>query len=351
MPDAAADAKSETARSRVSDLNVSGHLMTLEPGLFCIVQLPSKRADIRTGLPGVRVSLPPGTASRPEAVTIGGFGNDGWLNAFGDAALVRVRDQPAQVLVTIYQSSTGDDTAPSLQVMRLLDPDAPAGQPAIASPATTPLVVPVAKRAPAATPETPKLQDMVAHIQTRGDVGAMIGDWLGERGSKRWIEGFAVAPTAGVAPSDLEYQAVLGRGWLSPWAEGGQYCGSRGMALPVLGLRVRLRGDADRDYECLCAASFVDGTQIGPVPAGHACESESLAPLEAFQIILRRRGTATPPEPAAPVLAVAPVAKVPVTKPAGANAAKVVAAAPESPKPAPNIVAPAKAAKPAPRKR
>jgi len=221
-----------------------------------------------------------------------------------------VRGTAAQILVTIYQSSIGDDAAPSVQVMRLLDtlPDG------VATPATLQPAPKSKRNAPAAAPmtvqATPRPQDMVAHIQTRGDVGAMIGEWLGERGSKRWIEGFAVAPTAGVAPSDLEYQAVLGRGWLSPWAEGGQFCGSRGMALPVLGLRVRLRGEAEQGHECVCSATFIDGSAVGPVAAGQACEAESLAPLEAFQISLRPRGEAAAPQPDPALAAAAPAAKV-----------------------------------------
>jgi hypothetical protein len=143
--------------------------------------------------------------------------------------------------------------------------------------------------------------DMVAHIQERGDVGALIGEWLGERGSKKWIEGFGISPTKEVLAKDIEYQAVLGRGWLSPWVEGGQFCGSRGMALPILGIRLRLRGEAAETHEAFYSASFVDGTVVGPVAAGEACEAESLAPLEAFQIELRRRDAATghPPAPEA----------------------------------------------------
>ena len=46
---------------RVAELKVSGHLMTLETGLFCVFQVPgSPSANDRSGLPGVRVSLPPG---------------------------------------------------------------------------------------------------------------------------------------------------------------------------------------------------------------------------------------------------------------------------------------------------
>jgi len=133
--------------------------------------------------------------------------------------------------------------------------------------------------------------EMVAHIQERADVGAMLGDWLGDRGSKRWIEGFGVMPH-GLSPTDVEYQAVLGRGWLSPWVEGGQFCGSRGMALPVLGFRIRLRNGLAETHEVTYSASFIDGSLVGPVADGEPCESDALAAMEAFLISVRPRGQA-----------------------------------------------------------
>ena len=96
----------------------------------------------------------------------------------------------------------------------------------------------------------------------------MLGEWLGEKGSQRWIEGFAVAPTQDILPTDIEYQAVLGRGWLSPWVEGGQFCGSRGMALPVLGLKLRLRGAAADAFDCSYSATFIDGSRGRPGEGG-----------------------------------------------------------------------------------
>ena len=130
---------------------------------------------------------------------------------------------------------------------------------------------------------------MSAHVQLQGDVRRSLGAWIGEPGSQRWIEGFAVTPQGGeIQPDEIEYQAVLGRGWLSPWAEGGQFCGSRGMALPILGLRVRLRGAALATHSIELSATFTDGTAIGPVGAGDPCEATSLAPLEAFQIVIRK---------------------------------------------------------------
>ena len=303
----------------VTELKVSGNLMTLESGLFCIFNAPgSAPPDAGTGLPGVRVSLPTGPAFRPDAVTITGFRDDGWLGGWDGAALVRVTRGPAQILVTIYQAPNSQAEAPRLQILRLAEAgglpalNAPvgnvpaAGQKPIAAPAAipAPAVPPSRAAGPSAVPQnTPASAantdpaatsgaEIVAHIQVSGDVMSRLGEWMGEPGSKRWIEGFAIAPKGQIGPNDVEYQAVLGRGWLSPWAEGGQFCGSRGMSLPILGVRMRLRGEAAERFDCIVSASFVDGTKVGPLDNGEPCQAESMAPLEAFQIKVVPRGTA-----------------------------------------------------------
>lgn len=277
-----------------TELKVTGHLMTLDAGLFCIVQTPATRkAEDSSGLPGVRLSLPPGPAGRPQSVTISSFRPDGYLHGQTDAALVRVTEGPAQVLVTVYQSPAGTDTAPRLQVLRLADDAQP--RPVPVQQTQLPTGGPVGGVVPQGQVggQPRQLPDVIAHVQIRGDIGSALGDWIGDRGSKRWIEGFAIAPQKGpIAPKDIEYQAVLGRGWLSPWVEGGQLCGSRGMALPILGIRLRLRGEAAEKFHCEYSATFTDGTTIGPVAAGEACEAESLAPIEAFQVVLRPRAEA-----------------------------------------------------------
>lgn len=276
------------AQKLIQELKVSAHLMTLDNGLFSIVQTPSRAADAATGFPGVRVSLPPGSASRPDAVSIATFRPDGWLAGAGDAALVRVTGGPAHLLVTIYQNPAIKDGAPNIQVTRLLDPNAPAAAQGAAQAAPRQVAAPAVK-------------EMVAHIQQRGDVGAMFGEWLGEKGSKQWVEGFGLAPTSGLAAKDIEYQAVLGRGWLSPWVEGGQFCGSRGMALPILGMRVRLKGEAAEAFDLTYAATFIDGAECGPVGPGEPCEAESLAAVESFVVTVTPKGApAAAPKPAKP---------------------------------------------------
>ncbi|OZB41366.1 MAG: hypothetical protein B7X48_01730 [Acidiphilium sp. 34-60-192] len=236
----------------VQELKVSAHLMTLDAGLFCIVNEANPAAGMSGGLPGVRITPAPMAGDALEVIS---FRADGWLAGSGDAALVRVHRAPAQVLVTVYQRPNAPEAAPRLQVMRL------AGSP--------------------------------APVQTRGDVGAKFGTWLGEPGSGHWIEGIAVAAPEGIAAEDIAYQGVLGRGWLSPWVEAGAYCGSRGMALPLLGLRVRLQGEAAEQFDLKIEASFVDGSRVGPVGSDETCEAESLASLEAVKITLEpRRGRA-----------------------------------------------------------
>lgn len=261
--------------NRVAELKVSAHLMTLEAGLFCVFLAPgSPPPDPVTALPGVRITPAPGIAGRPEAVSVSTFREDGWLN--GTAALVRVTDGTAQILVTIYQDK-GQDAAPRLQVLRLSgDPVAPQVPAAPVAPAPPP----PAAEAAAAMPE------VMAHIQRMGDVTCDLGAWLGVKGSRQWVEGFGLAPRGGLAPEDIEYQAVLGRNWLSPWVEGGKYCGSRGMALPLLGFKVRLKNQAAKTFDVSYSATFIDGSAAGPLHNGETCESESMAALESFQIVL-----------------------------------------------------------------
>ncbi len=323
-PAVAAQAEQRNATRMVTELKVSANLMTLDSGLFCIFNAPgSALPDPGTGLPGVRISAPPGPVFRPEAITITSFRDDGWLGGWNGAALVRVTRGPAQVLVTIYQAPNFTGEAPKLQILRLAEatalppigmPQAMPGQPQSLPRPAAPAQAPAQVANPAALPghpqntpagagqtdvEAARSAEVVAHVQGSGDVTCRLGEWMGTPDSRAWIEGFAVTPRGELGSADVEYQAVLGRGWLSPWAEGGQFCGSRGMSLPILGLRMRLRGEAAERFDCVVSASFVDGTKVGPLDNGEPCQAESMAPLEAFRIELVARAGAAGLPPAA----------------------------------------------------
>ena len=300
---------------RVEELRASAHLMHLDEGVFCVVNVSPKQAE--PTLAGVRVS--PVDPADPN-ISVVGFRPDGWLSAGGGSALVRVLRGTSPILITIYQVNGSTEDAPKLRVMRLTEPAAGAASGGPAVPAASNQMA--ERRVPLILNEQ---HDVIAHIQRSGDVGNAFGEWVGKPGSELAIEGFSLSAPEGLTAADFTYQAVLGRGWLSPWVESGQFCGSRGMALPILGLKVKLSEAAARRYELRIAASFLDGTRLDNIGSEQACEAPSLAPLEAMRITLT---------------------------PCGANAARTkprAAAAVAQPKPrsAPAKPAPKAAAKPA----
>jgi hypothetical protein len=261
-------------------LSVSSRLIRLDPGLFSLAVMPGP-ADRGTGLPGVRVSLPPGPPARREAVTISPLRGDGWLTANDEPTLLRVPAGGAEVLVTLYWSASDPAAAaPPLKLTRL-NPDGP---PAALPGATLPgAAVPHGPFAP------PPAAEIVAHVEGIGDVDGKLGDWVGMRGSGRAIEGFSLNPRQGISAEDFEIRAVLGRDWLSPWLPGGTFCGSRGLALPLRGFCLRLRPGAAVRHDLACFARFVDGSEVGPVASDRICASANLAALEAFQVLSRPR--------------------------------------------------------------
>ena len=284
------------AENRVQELRASAHLMTLDAGTFCLVNGSGKIAD--DAISGVRVSV---TDPTDPNVTVVSFRSDGWLAGGGDSALIRVLAGPAQILVTIYQPTGGAvETGPKLRVIRLSEPPAAEG--------TAPAPASTGVRRPVMVLTEP--HDIIAHIQRTGDTGRSFGEWVGTPGSQMAIEGFSLTAPKEFEPSDLTYQAVLGRGWMSPWSESGHFCGSRGMALPILGLRVKLSGAAAKRYELRYDATFLDGTKLEGLGSEDTCETASLAALEAMRIELTpKTAAASAKGKAAPAVAEKPVPK------------------------------------------
>ncbi|QHI95022.1 hypothetical protein GT348_00675 [Aristophania vespae] len=258
----------------VIDLKVGAHVIFLDTGLYCVLHAPGQAEADGAGFPGVRISRAPSV--KIEDVEISTFSPEGWLGANDNAALIRVNNGPAGVLVTTYQNPSSSHEAPRLQVMRLFSGQHGDGtQPQMVHPAVQ------------GKKNENELKEISAHIQREGDVVKPIGTWVGTPGSGLWIEGFSISPMQDVGVEDIEYQAVLGKGWLSPWSDGGSFCGSRGMSLPILGMRIRLKGDTAKKMTLRLTGCFTDGTRLGPVAGVETMlESETLAPLEAFQLEL-----------------------------------------------------------------
>lgn len=314
-----------------SEVTAFCHVIPMDAGLYCVsLGEPAQTPATGSRFPAVRLSLPPGPLSDHEGITISTFRQDGWLDMERPAALVHVARGPASVMLTIYhEAGQPKEMSPRLVITQLgqllssagATPARPTGTPSsppfgsapgvsqsfVQMPPTPPQVVSgfgpqgtthsttvtsrsfassSAQSAPAASLGEAHI---TAHIRNRGDVQVRLTDWVGLPGSRLWVEGFGVTLPPGWSPADLEYQGIAGKAGATPWLASPEFCGSRGHTVPLLGLAIRLRGNAARLYDCTYRASFIDGSTAGPVPQGLLCQSPSGAAVEAFQISIARR--------------------------------------------------------------
>ncbi|KAB0679029.1 hypothetical protein [Aureimonas leprariae] len=117
-----------------------------------------------------------------------------------------------------------------------------------------------------------------AHLSLRGDVSGGRGSWIGGPQAPGRIEGLEIRPIGGALA--LEYQvATAGRtgGW-SAWVPAGAYAGSRGKGMPLIGLRIRLRGDAPDHLELRGEALFLGASPIAR--NGREIELVGASPLD-----------------------------------------------------------------------
>ncbi len=279
---------------RIIDLNVNGYLMSLNTGLYCIYHVTNQIPADEYGFPGVRISVPP--FKQDALVEIKTFENDGWLGAEKNAILVRISGQPGLILATVYQNPKNNHPSPQLQVLRLNDaPDIESFK-SYSQEQMSELNKKIQEQSMSAAEQQKEeiakegKMRVVAHVQRLGDIAVEFGDWVGIPDSKTWIEGFGLSLDNRIQPDDIEYQAVLGKGWFSPWYKGNEFCGSRGMALPLCGLRVRLTSEAAKKFDMSLKATFIDGTKLGPVSDDTILSSETISPLEAFCLELKEKG-------------------------------------------------------------
>ncbi len=276
-------------------LEVSAQILSFEPGLYSVdVQAP----QIMRGASGMTVPcvrLDPINSGEASRAFVSALSDTNLIYPGEHASYLRVQGAKASVLLTIYKLA-GGMAPPELRISLV--------QPAGARPPES--------RAQAALPSE-KLS-LMAHIERAGDVTVAGGVWAGQPGGRGAMEGFALTPGGGLKPEDIEYQAVLGNDWTTPWLAGGEFCGSRGLSLPLLGARIRLRGDAAKNYSCSVWGSFVGAGEIGPVMDGLVCGAGGAA-LEALRVVITRR-----------VVVAAAVVKPAVKPAAKASAAAMVPA-------------------------
>jgi len=268
------------------------------------------RAEGELSLPAVHVGLGPGVRSDQVEFIAGPNTHGAWLFAQGDLLVTKVNGSGAALIVTSVRAPGGDVL--SIKVEKL------EARAEAFSEHTAPAKAPVVKSASAAFSKRARnssakelvksgvnsaADDLVLpvqiglHVRARGDMNFADVSWAGRVAPGLWIESFAVKPLRILGAQDIEYKGLTGSGFETPWLSDEKMCGTKGMAVPLVGFAVRLKsGTTTAGYDCEYSGYFQSGVTVGPLRNGAPCRSTvANDPLEGIQVRLMKRASATLP--------------------------------------------------------
>lgn len=231
-------------------LDVTAQLLNLRAGLYAVELGAMRTSRTASGmvLPCARIDPLPAAAALVHVSTLS---STPLLLPGLPAAFIRAAGEAA-VLVTIYKLS-GPTPPPELRIKYM---GGPGGVPPVANDSQPSLAL-----------------TLSVHTERHGDVVVAGGAWACAPNGECPIEGFSLHLAGGLLEDAVEYQAILGRDWASPWVPGGTFCGSRGLALPLIGLRIRLRGPFEKSHAVLVWGRFAAAGELGPFENGAVCEA------------------------------------------------------------------------------
>ena len=294
----------QTMNRTNTQVKVSGELITLNKGLYKL--FVRSGAPARVGddgellLPAVSLAPAPGVAIDALEIMRGPLNSSDWVCAERDVLIVKIMANSTAVLLTSVCAEGGRPLEIGLErIDQVADKSAAAApeQRRVAGPKLDPSPAKLAERQGQEGPQSGKPQarrmirmTVMAHIQNRGDVVFEDAFWAGAPGEGRAIEAFSIAPQGEIAPHQLEYKALTAAGAETPWVSGGNLCGARGTATPLVGFAIRLTRGAEEQFECEYRGAFGSGKIVGPLTNGAPCRSTGAHdPLEAVQLAIRSR--------------------------------------------------------------
>jgi hypothetical protein len=259
-------------------------LVPLDPGLysFSLTADPPRRAPVAgLALPLVQLCAEPCPGGALEITD--SFGRTGsWLGGTHKVLFVRSPARGGAALVTGYLARDPVTMPLELDIRRVAPPD----------PAVMRLRM-VGARAVEPSPEGTGL-DIIAHIRGRGDVRFLDTPWVGRLGPGLWIEGFTIRLPPPLAAAAFEYKGLTASGTETPWIEGGNFCGTRGRGMPLVGFAVRQKGTpGGAPLDCEYNGYFQSGAKAGPTRNGAPCRSPAEQdPLGGMQLRITPRAAA-----------------------------------------------------------
>jgi hypothetical protein len=293
-------------------MSASVQVLPLPSGLYLFSvkaagTVPASDAG-QLSLPAVHVGLGPGVRADQVEFMAGPSTNGAWLFAQGDLLVTKVNGIGATLVMTSVRAPGGDVLSIKVERLDARADALPAPQAADADmgipskPISTPKrpgVLAADERqksaVPYAAPDAHLPVQIAAHIRTRGDVTFADVPWAGRLAPGLWIESFSITPLKLFGASDIEYKGLTGSGFETPWLTDERMCGTKGMAVPLVGFAVRLKPNpATAGYECEYSGYFQSGVTVGPLRNGAPCRSTvANDPLEGIQVRLLKRSSGT----------------------------------------------------------
>lgn len=286
------DATALRARSNEVQLDVAAQRVSFGAGLYLITLtgVGTRKAE-GLSLPCVRIDPIPPSPERPGRAYLASLSEGQWLNSASQSAFLRIEGGSANLILTTYNVA-GDAPSPKVRIRLVKDAEEAAG--VIAAPAPKrPELMPTGPME-----ETLPLTVMV-HCAGIGDVTVPGGQWAGAADPRFAIEAFSIAPDALEGDVALEYQSIMGVDWSSPWVGSPELSGSRGLALPLFGLRARFVGADEDGYQLVIWARSGE-RELGPITLGELDGGPDV-PISALKVALRRTARTKPrpvPRPA-----------------------------------------------------
>jgi hypothetical protein len=203
---------------------------------------------------------------------------NGFLAEPGDCAVIR-SERPARLQLKIRAQGVEGSLDASFRIEAILGAGGravDAEQPRIAAP----------EKAGAAF-------ELVAHVARRGDVAVDPDGWIAGPESPAAIEAVGIR---GLLPTGvgIEIQPLLGTNpprWLD-WAPSGAFVGTRGRALPLAGLRLRLTGPQSAQWRLAVDALFLGS----PIMTREGREVEIVGPAGNEPLVGLRVGLVMEPD-------------------------------------------------------
>jgi hypothetical protein len=228
-------------------------VLEVEIGLF-VVRYASSRA---AKAPSVFVRPSPSCETDFQIISAPGCAK-GVLSKPGECVVIVAPGQ-GSLQVTVSTRALDGDLDASIRMEALATKDAEAL--VAAEPAATPKAVASGRPAARKAKEPPVAYSgfgVMAHVARRGDLLVEAGEWIGGPAAPAPVEGLQInwTPPAGVT---LDYQvlAVGAGGRWSAIVSAGEFAGSRGRRLPLVGVRLRLGGAHAERYTLLGEALFL----------------------------------------------------------------------------------------------